>query len=352
MGFIRFGSQGPSMNRRFVIVFSAFFGLSAAIARAEPVAPPAAVPQPPATPAGVTISVYGDSLADGVWSGLYERLKSQPQTRLVRHSQLGAGLTRPDYASWQAETARQIDEAGEGGYAVIMFGANDMQGVRDENRKGYLFKSPGWTNVYTQRIDWLLQTLKEHHVTTVWVGLPVMRKPETNDDAKFMTGLYETEAGKYGAVFLPLYQDYLDADGNFMARIDDSRQKSQQLRSDDGIHFTGFGYQLVAGKVLTRLQLAGAPAAKPAVKAASAAPPAPAPVAPAASPAPAPVPAVTPAAITTSTPSDAPIAKPMPADLPASPPISQQPGAATGAAAGSSIGSRGRALMATPARQL
>ncbi|MEA1672623.1 DUF459 domain-containing protein [Nitrospirillum sp. BR 11163] len=314
------------------------------------------VPQPAAAPADVTISVYGDSLADGVWSGLYERLKTQPQMRLVRHSQLGAGLTRPDYANWQAETARQIDEAGEGGYAVIMFGANDMQGVRDENRKGYLFKSPGWTNVYTQRIDWLLQTLKDHHVTTVWVGLPVMRKPETNDDAKFMTTLYETEAGKYGAVFLSLYQDYLDADGNFTARIDDSRQKSQQLRSDDGIHFTGYGYQLVATKVLTRLQLAGAPAPKPAVKAASAAP-----VAPAQSPANAPVvpaatPTVTPAAATTSN-ASVPTAKPVPADLPASQPPSQQPslqrpGAATGAAAGSSIGSHGRALMATPARQL
>ncbi|MBB6250608.1 SGNH/GDSL hydrolase family protein [Nitrospirillum iridis] len=249
------------MNRLFFIVFSAFLCVFTA-ARAEPAAPQLASPS-----ASATISVYGDSLADGVWSGLYDRLKASPDTRLLRRSQLGAGLTRPDYVTWRAETARQIDEAGDGGYAIIMFGANDMQGVRDENRKGYLFKSPGWTNVYTQRIDWLLQTLKDHHVTTIWVGLPVMRKPETNEDAKFMTNLYETEVKKYGAVFLPLYQDYLDADGNFMQRIDDSRQKSQQLRSDDGIHFTGYGYQLIASKVLTRVQPATAPAA-PTAKAA------------------------------------------------------------------------------------
>ncbi|MDZ5650763.1 DUF459 domain-containing protein [Nitrospirillum sp. BR 11828] len=348
------------MNRRLVIVFGAFFCLSA-VASAEPVAPPATLP-PPAAPAQTTISVYGDSLADGVWSGLYDRLKSQPQTRLVRHSQLGAGLTRPDYASWQAETARQIDDAGEGGYAIIMFGANDMQGVRDENRKGYLFKSPGWTNVYTQRIDWLLQTLKDHHVTTVWIGLPVMRKPETNEDAKFMTGLYEAEAKKYGAVFLPLYQDYLDADGNFMARIDDSRQKSQQLRSDDGIHFTGYGYQLVASKVLTRLQMASAPVAKLAPKPADApARPAPA-AAPAVTPAvasPAPTTAETPATPPSTTSAAAtgattPVAPPhvTPADLPVNPSSGQTPGAATGAAAGASIGSHGRPLMGPLARQL
>ncbi|MDE1150462.1 MAG: DUF459 domain-containing protein [Azospirillaceae bacterium] len=231
------------MKRLLLVLFSAFLCADAiAGARADA----------PSAPSG-TVAVYGDSLADGVWSGLYEYLKSSPQTHLVRHSQLGSGLTRPDYANWRTETARQIEEAGDGGFAVVMFGANDMQGVRDENRRGYLFKSPGWTNVYTQRIDWLLQTLKDHHVTTLWLGLPVMRKPETNEDAKYMTGLYETEAKKYGAIFLPTYQDYLDPDGNFMLRIDDSRQKSQALRSDDGIHFTGYGYQLLASKVLTRI---------------------------------------------------------------------------------------------------
>ncbi|WP_044563376.1 DUF459 domain-containing protein [Azospirillum sp. B4] len=281
------------MNRLVFLVFSVFLCVCAA--HAEPVAPQAAAPGAPIA----TISVYGDSLADGVWSGLYERLKTAPDVRLLRRSQLGAGLTRPDYVNWRAETARQIDEAGEGGYAIIMFGANDMQGVRDENRKGYLFKSPGWTNVYTQRIDWLLQTLKDHHVTTIWVGLPVMRKTEINEDAKFMSGLYEAEVKKYGAVFMPLYQDYLDADGNFMARIDDSRQKSQQLRSDDGIHFTGYGYQLIATKVLTRVQPPPAPTAKAAPKpAVTPAPMAPAPLTPAPmSPATA-VPGVTPAATT------------------------------------------------------
>lgn len=35
-----------------------------------------------------------------------------------------------------------------------------------------------------------------------------------------------------------------------MPRIDDSKSRSQVLRQEDGIHFTGYGYRLLGAKVL------------------------------------------------------------------------------------------------------
>lgn len=245
------------MNRLplFAVSFFTAFILFSICSLFNPTASRAAAPAPGPAPAAdpAAISVYGDSLADGLWSGFYEILKSSPQIRLTRHSQIGTGLVRPDFAAWQTEVAAEI-QADAGGVAVVMFGANDMQGVRDENRKGYIFKSPGWVGVYTRRIDWLLQQFKDNHVTVVWVGLPVMRKPEMNEDAKYLSALYAAEAARYGAVFLPIYQDYLDADGGFMARIDDAHKRSQILRAEDGLHFSGYGYQLLAAKVLARIR--------------------------------------------------------------------------------------------------
>ena len=79
------------------------------------------------------IAVYGDSLADGLWSGLYELTKTQPMVRLLRHSHIGTGLTRPDFAAWQIEIKADLDADGDT-VVVIMVGANDMQGIRAEDR--------------------------------------------------------------------------------------------------------------------------------------------------------------------------------------------------------------------------
>ncbi len=202
---------------------------------------------------GTVIAVYGDSLADGLWSGLYDLTKSMPTVRLLRHSHIGTGLSRPDYATWQNEVTAELDSDGDT-VVVIMVGVNDMQGIRGDDRRGFSFKSPGWANVYNARIDWLLGQIKQRQIHAIWVGLPVMRKAETDEDAKYLSQLFETATKRNDALFIPLYKDFADADGNFIPRIDDDKKRSHPLRGEDGIHFTGYGYQLVAAKVLERIK--------------------------------------------------------------------------------------------------
>ena len=74
---------------------AAWFTLSQSIARSEV--------------AAENIGVYGDSLSDGVWSGLYSIVKHHPQDKLFRHSKVGATLTTPDFATWTEDFAASLD---------------------------------------------------------------------------------------------------------------------------------------------------------------------------------------------------------------------------------------------------
>ena len=200
----------------------------------------------PASP--LTIGVFGDSLGDGVWSGLYAVLKKHPDDKLFRYAKVGAGLTRPDYADWFGEFTQKLD-TDHITVAVIMFGANDQQSIRDENKKGYLFQSEGWKRTYSGHVDAILGELSKRHIKAIWLGIPILRKDELNKGADYLNQIFQDSAKKADATFLPLADDFKGADGGFASHMPDSAGHMKQVRADDGIHFTPWGYQLVAEKV-------------------------------------------------------------------------------------------------------
>jgi hypothetical protein len=200
----------------------------------------------------LTIAVYGDSLGDGVWSGLYNSLRQHPETKLLRRAKIGAGLTRPDYAAWFSDLQAglvqdQVD------VAVVMFGANDQQNIRDDNHKGHLFRSDAWKAVYGGRVDAVLHALAERKITTIWLGLPVMRKDELNTGARYLDSIFEQAAKTSGASFVPLLADFADKEGGYQTHMADATGRTRQVRLDDGVHFSGYGYELIASKVLRSL---------------------------------------------------------------------------------------------------
>jgi hypothetical protein len=213
---------------------AAWFALSQSIARSEV--------------AAENIGVYGDSLSDGVWSGLYSIVKHHPEDKLFRHSKVGATLTTPDFAVWTQEFAASLDREHITA-VVVMFGANDERGIRDEKHKGYVFESKGWQRVYVSRIDAIYSELAKRKVTVVWVGLPVMRDKDANAGAVFLNGLYAAEAAKFAGRFLPLSDSFVDSSGQFAAYLPDQKGHLREVRINDGVHFTSYGYLLIAQKV-------------------------------------------------------------------------------------------------------
>ena len=199
-----------------------------------------------------SVGVFGDSLGDGLWSGLYTATKSNANVQLFRHSKIGAGFTRPDYTSWFNDFVASLDES-KLTDAVIMVGANDRQGIRDENRKGYLFQSEGWRRTYAARVDAILGELAKRHVSVIWVGLPVMRSEELNTGAQYLNEIFQDAARRNGATYLSLAESFKGEDGSFTAYQPDKSGHLRQIRAEDGVHFTGYGYEQLAAKIYAAL---------------------------------------------------------------------------------------------------
>jgi uncharacterized protein len=233
------------------------------------------------------IGVFGDSLGDGAWSGLYNVLRKHPEEKLFRHAKVGAGLTRGDFASWIKEFSSELD-SDHINIAVVMFGANDQQSIRDENHKGYVFKSEGWKRTYLAHIDAMFAEFEKRNITVIWLGLPVMRDKALNEGGLYLDDLYANAVKAHNCIFVPLADTFKDAGGGFASHLPDATGKLRWVRADDGVHFTPYGYELIAEKALAAI-----PAAAPAP---AAAPPA------AAAPAPTPIPEATPAPAPAATP--------------------------------------------------
>jgi hypothetical protein len=201
-----------------------------------------------ADPISRNIGVFGDSLGDGVYGGLYLVVKSHPEDALFHYSKVGAGLTRPDYATWFTEFTAELDRDHITN-AVVMFGSNDQQSIRDENRKGYIFPTDTWKTVYRARVDAILAEFAKRDIAVVWLGLPIMRKDEMNTGATVLDDIFVAETKRPGVVFLPLIDNFKGADGGFATHLPDSAGHLRQVRADDGVHFTPYGYELIANAV-------------------------------------------------------------------------------------------------------
>jgi hypothetical protein len=224
------------------------------------VAPRAADAAPGSEPArsgkGVTVAVIGDSLGDGVWSGFSLMWRNKPECKVVRRSKIGAGMTRTDFPRWQQDLAAEL-AAESVDVAVLMFGLNDQTGIRDEHRRGFLFRTEGWKQLYQARIESLVRDLVQRKVVVVWLGLPVMRSSELNAGARWINGLVEEKLKALGVVYVPLERDFANPDGEFQPYLqDEASQRSRQIRLEDGIHFTHYGYELIAAKARAAIRQA------------------------------------------------------------------------------------------------
>jgi hypothetical protein len=203
----------------------------------------------------ITIGVYGDSLGDGVWAGMNGLLRKRENVKLYRRSKVGGGLTRGDFLQWLDESRAQL-LAEPIDHAILLFGANDQQGLRDENRKGYLFKTSSWEEQYSRRIASLIGLLKERGTTVVWLAIPIARKADFNENAGYLNALYRRIAQEQSVPFLQLDDAITDASGGFAAFLPDHANRLRQIRAEDGVHFTFYGYERMATKVLAAIDSA------------------------------------------------------------------------------------------------
>ena len=199
------------------------------------------------------IGVFGDSMADGLWTGLYRGMRDQPGVTVTKFSEVSTGLSRYDYVDIQAKTARQIaDEPVD--VAVILFGTNDAQGISLDGEI-HDFGTDGWKAAYARRVDDLVTLLRSRDVAVYWVGLPAMKR--AGFDAK-MGLINDVVSGRMAALGVPYIETESitrNEDGEYDAYLPETGTGRQRLmRANDGIHMSMAGYLRITEPVAARLK--------------------------------------------------------------------------------------------------
>jgi len=151
---------------------------------------------------------------------------------------------RVDYYDWNKALADILKE-NDYQMAVVMFGANDNQPIR----QGKEFFKPGtdaWREAYAQRVEAFIKKLRAAKLAVYWAGLPIMRSPDQSDDAQFLNDVFREKAFINGAKFVDTWSGFTDDSGRYSAYGPDMEGQVKRLRADDGVHFTMRGYLKLA----------------------------------------------------------------------------------------------------------
>jgi hypothetical protein len=266
----------------------------------------------PVTPTS-TIVVMGDSMADWLAYGLEDAFSDSPEVAIVRKNKIHSGLLRyeakGDLDWWHV--ARDILAQEKPNYVVMMLGVSDRQNIRerdlakeadkkakdDQDKKNadkkdtdkkdagkdaqnkdqaddseqqpiiapeppsgkkangtVEFRSDQWAEIYSKRIDETITALKSKGVPVFWVGLPSIRGTKSTADAVYLNDLYRARAERAGAVYIDVWDGFVDEGGKFTTYGPDYEGQMRRLRSGDGVFFTKAGARKLAHYVERELR--------------------------------------------------------------------------------------------------
>lgn len=242
MDFARPDHQRQILARR-PLLLAGLAAFGARTARAEEEAP---APQ--------VIAIYGDSMAQGVGHMLNQSLLRDRRFRVINRGRPATALGQPGNHNWM-EAVRNSVRQDRPGYSVMMFGGNDRLAMRRAGNGPHIpFRSEAWVELYRERLGAMLQPLAESQVRIVWVGYPIAREPRYSGDMAFLNDIYRREMEARSQVYIDTWTMFADEQGRFVPERRNAQGRVTRLRTEDGIHLTAAGYDMVAQRVKTKLE--------------------------------------------------------------------------------------------------
>ena len=171
---------------------------------------------------------------------------------------LATGLERPDVYNWFTRI-RTVMERERPRAVIVMFGGNDDHGYMTglpEGRSAGSFGSATWRQEYRRRVSTIMDTVTERGAFLVWIGLPISSDREQTVRYDTINAIVQSEAAKRPgrASYLDTYFFFAGKDGGYTQYVEDAAGRLVKMRADDGVHFERAAGDLIAEKVLERLQ--------------------------------------------------------------------------------------------------
>jgi hypothetical protein len=190
------------------------------------------------------VYVFADGFGAGLGEALASLLDDETAIEMVDRSEGSAGIGRNDGITWD-EVIDQMSGAEQINAAVVLFGVSDRQAIRVD-RKRYNLGTPEWRDEYKKRVDRVMKALKREGAAIYWLGLPVMRSPAAAEAAEQMNSIFREMAVINAVKYIDTWSGFTDSSGAYSPYGPDLTGRVRELRSGDGVYFTGRGYQKLA----------------------------------------------------------------------------------------------------------
>ena len=195
--------------------------------------------------APLRVWVGGDSMMRDLSESVERLAAEDPTLDVTAHYEISSGLTRPDYYDWPAALATDMSST-EAEVAVVMFGANDGQGIVEaDGTVRQSVSDPGWAEEYRRRVDAVMDQLYASDRLVLWVLQPPMRDGEFDARVRIINDVYRDAAEDRPWVELVETAPVVGAD-------DGSYDPAQ--RQGDGIHLSREGADTLAQALLDAIE--------------------------------------------------------------------------------------------------
>lgn len=216
--------------------------------------PPKQILRTPDAAAPLRVWVGGDSMSKVLGEALVRQASETGVMTPTQDSQLSSGLTRPDFFDWPGHFNQLITTDAADVY-VVMFGANDSQGIKTPSGEIYQPGDEGWTVEYRRRVAGVMDLLKRDGRMVIWVGQPIMRSAEFSDRMAELNAIYREEAAKrYWVRFVDLWPLFVTASGGYDAYIADDDGEVKLMRHPDGVHLVREGGEKAARAIMNAIK--------------------------------------------------------------------------------------------------
>ena len=192
-----------------------------------------------------SVLVIGDNVAQWLAAGLQEALADRPGINILRKARDASGLVQTAFQDWDKTTSDLLNSSDKIDLGVMMIGSNDKQNLREGNAS-LDPRTPRWSELYSERIAAIARQFQAKNIPLIWVGMPVMKNDQLSAHLLSLNQMYKEQAEKYGALYIDVWEAFVDDRNLFAFYGPDVNGQMVRLRSNDGIHFTKAGARKLA----------------------------------------------------------------------------------------------------------
>lgn len=213
------------------------------------------------TPPTRFVLVVGDRYGRQVAEGLADAYVGERASPAVVAATEDPSGFMPTPVDWLTRLPTALDVA-KPNVTVLALGSDDLEPIKDGETQA-LPLSERWTELYGKRVDEVLAAARGRTGRVILVGLAPVQSPSVSADYERLNEVLRTRAARTGAVFVNVWDGFVDEEGKYMSSGPAVDGQRRRLRQADGTRFTRAGSRKLAffvQKELTRMLAEPAPA--------------------------------------------------------------------------------------------